>query len=261
SAIELLGEVVLPGAYPVAGTVTLEELLAAAGGLAPGADVTAVEITRYPLNPATNRLEVDRSLIDLRTVPPDLIAIGIGNTVRVGPLISDRERGFVEIVGEVRRPGRYDIVRGEKLSSVIERAGGLQPTAYPAGAVFTRESVRRTEEAARQRTIQEFHRALIGRISEVPTGTAARGSDLTAQEVSLMTNLMEQLSAEAVVGRMVVEANPLVLEQRPELDITLEGGDRLVIPRTPQMVFVSGEVFNPGAQQFALGMTAAEYIA
>ena len=42
----------------------------------------------------------------------------------------------ITVKGEVRNPGVYGIRPGERLSSVLKRAGGLLPTAYPQGAVL-----------------------------------------------------------------------------------------------------------------------------
>ena len=261
SLLEVLGQFASPGQFPVVGTITLEEAFTAAGGVLSGADLSQVEVTRFPLNRDASRRETQRVAVDLRAVPPRLVSVSAGDTILVSPLVSDRERGLVELGGDVRRPGRYAIIRGEKLSSFLERAGGLQPTAYPAGAVFTRESVRRAEASAWQRTAREFHRALLGRLTEPTTPTPGQpASTFTPEQVQLLTELLDRMNETEAVGRMVVEVNPIVLKQRPELDITLEGGDRLFIPRIPLSVFVSGEVYNPGAQQFAIGRSVTEYI-
>ena len=259
SALEILGQFVSPGRYPVAGTITLEQAFTTAGGTLPGADLSQVELTRFPLNNQTARHETHRTLLDLRRVSPRAVSVTVGDTVFLGASISQREQGLVEISGEVRRPGRYGIVRGEKLSSFIARAGGLQPTAYPAGAVFTRESVRRAETAAAARTAREFHRAILGRMAEPPRATGPQMA-FTGQQAEIVMNLLQRISATEVVGRMVVEVNPIILKQQPELDTILEGGDRIVIPRIPSTVFVSGEVYNPGAQRFALGRSVSDYI-
>jgi len=258
ASVELLGQVVIPGRYPIIGEIALDKILSAAGGVAPRADMGSVEITRFVLDPDRNEMEVERQLHDLRLVPPGSIKVTAGTVVLVNPLVSEQEIGLVEIRGEVKRPGRYGVVRGEKLSSLIQRAGGLQPLAYPTGAVFTRNTVKRSEMQARNRAAAEFHRALIGRMSE-PT-SASGDQQMTPQQVDLMTDLLQKLQSTDAVGRMVVELNPIVLEQRPEFDVTLEGGDSIVIPRRPLSVFVSGEVFNPGAQQFTTMRSITEYI-
>src|SRR5690554_7295183 len=51
----------------------------------------------------------------------------------------------VKIAGEVRFPGTYSVRRGEMLSDLIERAGGLTDYAYANAAVFTREEIRQRE--------------------------------------------------------------------------------------------------------------------
>src|SRR5690606_22236427 len=103
---------------------------------------------------------------------------------------------------------------------------------------------------------REFHRAMIGRMSE----PGKPGEQLEAPQIEVMTDLLNRLQSADAVGRMVVELNPIVLARRPELDVTLEGGDLIVIPRRPLSVLVSGEVFNPGAQQFTLASSVTDYL-
>src|SRR3546814_15346268 len=83
---------------------------------------------------------------------------------------------------------------------------------------------------------------------------------MTTEEIDLMTDLLQRLQCEQAVGRMVVEVNPILLARRPGLDVTLQGGDMIVIPRRPLSVFVSGEVFNAGAQQFAVNSSVSDYL-
>src|SRR3546814_8414754 len=66
ASVQLLGEFVVPGHYPIVGELTLDRVISAAGGIAPRADVGAVEITRSVLDPGRNELEVERQLHDLR---------------------------------------------------------------------------------------------------------------------------------------------------------------------------------------------------
>jgi polysaccharide biosynthesis/export protein len=50
------------------------------------------------------------------------------------------------------------------------------------------------------------------------------------------------------------------LRVRPDLDILLEPGDRLFIPKRSSTVTVSGEVLNSGSFQYEPGLTLDEYI-
>jgi hypothetical protein len=72
--------------------------------------------------------------------------------------------------------------------------------------------------------------------------------------------LADSLRQARAAGRMVVEANPVVLATRPDLDVLLEPGDLLAMPKRPGEVTVVGAVLNPGSLQFASGWRAADYL-
>src|SRR5690606_19341561 len=57
-----------------------------------------------------------------------------------------QEQEEVEIIGEVRFPGRYPIQRGETLRSVLQRAGGMTDLAFPEGSICLREDLRQREQ-------------------------------------------------------------------------------------------------------------------
>ena len=75
-----------------------------------------------------------------------------------------------------------------------------------------------------------------------------------------MRQLTEDLSDVPTIGRVVIEADPTVLQVRPELDFVLQPGDRIFVPKRPNFVSVIGDVLNPGALQFLPGKTADAYI-
>jgi hypothetical protein len=72
-----------------------------------------------------------------------------------------------------------------------------------------------------------------------------------------LANTLRQAQA---AGRVVVEANPVILAARPELDPLLEPGDLIVLPKRPGEVTVVGSVLNPGSLQFQPGWGPAEYL-
>jgi hypothetical protein len=73
-------------------------------------------------------------------------------------------------------------------------------------------------------------------------------------------SLADALRHSRAAGRMVVEANPVVLAARPDLDVLLEPGDLIAVPKRPNEVTVVGSVLNPGSLQFASGWRAADYV-
>jgi protein involved in polysaccharide export with SLBB domain len=181
--------------------------------------------------------------------------------VRFARLFIDRDTGPVRLAGEFVRPGVYDIRRGERLSDLIQRAGGLTREAYPFGAVFTRESVRVRQQEGFERAARELETSLLqvaaGRAVSAPAG---RPSVDLGEAIRAGRELAASLREARAAGRMVVEANPAVLAARPELDLLLEPGDLLVVPKRPNDVSVVGAVLNPGALQFRSGQRAGDYL-
>jgi polysaccharide biosynthesis/export protein len=238
-AVSVRGAVRRPGLYPLADTATVEAVLGVAGGLAPDAG-TSAEI-------AFARGGEQRRTLDL-TRPSDRRAVlGAGDALRVDAADGRLEAGTVSVAGEVRRPGTYDVLRGERLSSLIARAGGLTEDAYPAGAVFTRAS-----EKARQKDDFETQARAIERT--LATATAK------PEETAFLRQLVTQLRGAEASGRVVVEADPAALKAHPEADMPLEAGDRLTVPKRAPTVTVAGEVLAPGAQRFTSGTSADAYI-
>ncbi len=238
--IRVRGAVMVEGTYPAAGEVGLPDIVAAAGGLSRDADQGLVEVTRSG-DPA-ERLTV--ALTD------PAVRIRAGDAVRIAPRA--RPGGSILVTGEVARPGRYDLLPGEKLASVLERAGGLTPQAYPDGAVFTRVSARRAEEEGLRRAATELDRGLALALlrQDPPDGT----------RVELVRQLADTLRTMPAVGRITVEADPIVLSVRPQENILLEDGDRIHIPKRPLTVTVSGEVLSPASLQFTSGKKLDAYL-
>ncbi|HYD31491.1 MAG TPA: SLBB domain-containing protein, partial [Azospirillaceae bacterium] len=162
------------------------------------------------------------------------------------------EARAVTILGEVKRPGPYDVLRGEKLSSLIARAGGLTPEAYPEGAAFTRESVKRRETEAFEQQARELERHVALLLE--------KGDPIRAEDVALARQLAAQFRGLEPPGRVTVEADPGALRARPDLDILLEAGDRITIPKRPLSVMVMGEVLSPATLQFVPGKSAEDYL-
>lgn len=248
--VQVRGAVRVPGAYPVAGPVTVDALLAAAGGLSMAADPASAELTAAAVTTAA--APPRRRPLDLATPAALAALVTAGDALRVNPRPAALEPRAVTLEGEVVRPGRYDVLRGETLSSLIARAGGLTADAYPAGTVFLRESERRRRKAE----FEEQARALeAGVTRELNKGTGIRQED-----VALARTLAAQLRGIDPPGRIVVEADPAELRRHPDRDPLLEAGDRIAIPKRHLTVVVSGEVQAPAALRFQPGKPPEDYI-
>jgi protein involved in polysaccharide export with SLBB domain len=245
------GEVRQPGAYPVVSGTPLSSLAAVAGGLSSFADLTQVEISRSSTDPFSGTSQMGRQTHNLAQVAMQSIAAKPGDIVRFNAATSSRDSGPVLLVGEFVRPGLYDIRRGERLSALIQRVGGMTENAYPYGAIFTRESIRQSQKLALRRAARELNSAILFTAGQKGLNPAG------FQQVSAMSQQLEEIEA---IGRVVIEADLTVLQARPDLDIVLEPGDKLFMPKRPGFVMVVGDVLNPGAQQFVVGKRADSYI-
>ncbi|MBU8537211.1 SLBB domain-containing protein [Roseomonas tokyonensis] len=258
TSVLLSGEVRQPGLFPLLDDTGLDLLLAAAGGATDGADLSAIELAREPTD-QSGAHPLSRLLLDLRSGNFRAVRLSPRDVIRIPRGFSDRESGPVVLAGEAVRPGTYDIRRGERLSELLARAGGLTPQAYPYGAVFTRDSVRRRQQEGFARTARDLETSLV----QVAAGQAVAGGRAQGVDVGSAITAGRELAASLrqaqAAGRMVVEADPVQLAAHPERDVLLEPGDLIVIPKRPNEVTVVGAVLNPGSLQFQSGWRASDY--
>ena len=258
-AVVLTGEARSPGLFPIVDDTGLDLLIAAGGGLSDAADLRVVEFAREPSD-QSGAIPLARTRLDLTSRNFAAVRLSPRDTVRIPRGFGDRDTGPVILVGEFLRPGTYDIRRGERLSEVIARAGGLTPQAYPYGAVFTRDSVRQRQQEGFQRTARELETSLIQvAAGQAVAGTRGSSVDL-GSAITAGRELANSLREARAAGRMVVEANPVILAARPELDVLLEPGDVIAMPKRPNEVTVVGSVLNPGSLQFRSGWRASDYV-
>jgi polysaccharide export outer membrane protein len=254
NAATIEGEVRIPGPYPIVRGTPLASLVDEAGGLAREVDLKRVEVTHFDVNNRDGNSRTNRELVQLAQGGLAEVALSPGDIVRFNPVVTDRDNGLVSLTGEFRRPGFYDIVRGEHLSQLIARAGGYTDQAYPYGAVFTRASVRDEESRQFARSAQQIEAALPTALAHLSNSEQSTGLVAAAQQI------VSQLKSATPLGRVVVEADPAVLEVKPQLDPLMQPGDTVFVPRRPISVAVAGEVLNATSLQFQPGATPKDYI-
>ncbi len=253
--VALQGEIQRPGAYPLLPGTPLSSVIAVAGGVGRDADMSEIELSRFQDERQKNGGS-SRVIIDGRGGGLQQALLQPGDILRFNPVFTNRDAGPVMVRGEVKRPGLYNIYRGEKLSDLIARAGGLTDEAYPLGAVFTRTSVRQQEERARDEVMQAFDAGL-RRAAVATAGTESTGG---SSDTAKLVALAGTIRSAQLIGRVVVEADPVVLSVHPELDTVLEPGDALTVPKRPNHIAVAGEVLHPSALQFIAGRDPSDYI-
>ena len=246
SSVSVGGSVRRPGAYPVAGRVSARDLSLVADGMLSGNRDLILDINRAAFG-SSERVQADESGSVLA-----LTSIGPGDDIRFNAQQPIFEGSGVLLTGEVARPGLYAIRKGESLLQLLTRAGGLSDYAYPYGTVFTRRSVKDSQEEGYRRTARELNNSLLA--------IAARSTETSSDGLAGAAALIQTLAGAEAPGRVVVEADPRVLAVRPDLDTILEPGDAIFVPKRPNFVLTLGDVNNPSALQFVEGKPSASYL-
>lgn len=254
------GRVRFPGDYPLENGMRVADLVRAGGDLAEAAYGVQAEITRYQVingeYRATQHLLVDLAKA-LAGDPAHNVALEPRDqlTIKETPQWSEQE--YVELRGEVRFPGKYPISRGETLSHVLERAGGLSDFAYPNGAVFMREELRRKEQERFDEMAARLRSEIAMKMAQTST---AQGAAEQQQAVQLMQQVVAQLESIKAAGRLVIDLPALIQDKTGESDVVLKDGDLLVIPAAMQEVSVIGEVFHQTSHLYVPDKDVNNYV-
>ncbi len=261
--VAISGMVFDPNRYRLVPDMRVSDLIDAAGGLRKDAYHRAVEITRRHISQdgvSTEKIDVDLARA-LAGDPEHDILLSDRDTLVVRPVPELDFDRTVAIRGEVRFPGRYPIRRGETLSSLVERAGGYTQKAYLKGAVFTRDTARQTQRRRLDQMIRQLEESMLGG-AEQALGAALDAETVRGQQAALEAKkeLLARLRASEITGRVVVKLTPLEQFRGTNFDLELEDGDELVIPQTPGVVHVVGEVFNETSLLYEARRTVNYYL-
>jgi protein involved in polysaccharide export with SLBB domain len=174
-----------------------------------------------------------------------------------------RGQESITLRGEVRFPGAYPIRKGETLSSVVARAGGLTDEAFARGSIFTREELKEQEKqqvAVLTKRLQADLAVLALQGAQVLPARGTSAPD-TSATLAAGQSLLAQLQSATPTGRLVIDLEKAMAQHGSEEDIQLRGGDVLAIPRAKQYVTVIGEVQNATTHVYKTGLDRNDYIA
>jgi len=245
--VRLSGAVQREGEYAASPGMTIKDLIAMAGGLKNYAYSNDAELTR--ITPTLEGPKIEKMTIALEKAltgaPGENILLKENDYLFVRAVPEWGMYKTVEIIGEVRFPGSYTIKKGERLSSLIERAGGFTDKAYLKGAIFTRVSVRKLQQAQLDEAIDRLQRQVLSR-SATATQAALTPEDAAQQKVALEQKnaLIEKMKAAKAKGRVTINLTELGELKGSPSNLLLEEGDSLMIPERSQHVQVIGSVYN-----------------
>ena len=261
--VTITGRVRAPGEYPLEAGMTVEDLIRAGGGLDDAAYGSTAELTRFEIvdNQARKtdilELQLGRSAATSAT---GNVPLRPYDTLVIKETPDWREKESVTLNGEVRFPGTYPIRKGETLSSVIARAGGLTDQAFPKGSVLTREELKVQEKQQIETLTKRLQSDLALLALQGAQVAGQEGAPDTAQTLAAGQSLLSQLQSSTPTGRLVIDLDSALFRHSSEADIELRGGDTLAIPRQKQYVTVIGEVQNATTHVYKSGLSRNNYI-
>jgi protein involved in polysaccharide export with SLBB domain len=259
------GEVLQPGGYALTQGMTAAQLVRIAGGfkrsaLLDNADLASYEIKdgkqvvslrhTIPIGQAVNGLNANA---DVLLKPGDVLTVHqVSGWNDIG--------ASVTLTGEVTYPGTYGLQEGERLSSVVQRAGGFRTTAYPDGAVLVRKQVKELEEKSRAELIRQIETTSVGgKLGQnVTSGEDSATLQLLVQQ---QNQVLQRLRSQQAVGRLVIKINTDIASwANTPADIELRSGDVLIVPKRPGFILISGQVYNASAITYVPGKDAGWYL-
>ena len=239
--VRIEGAVRKPQKFAYAKGLLPVDLIIMAGGFIEGADQTQVEVARQ-LNDANFKTISKVYTVSLSKEGGESIALEPNDIVTVRYQKGYVPQQVVKIEGEVSFPGFYAILtKEERISSLIERSGGLAPYAYVEGATL----VRRKDKDEKDQKAQEKQLKKLKK---------------TDKDLTLIETKEEENTPEASEYRVGINLKKIMENKNSYQDLILKDGDVLIIPSEKQTVEVKGLVLAPSLVRYEKGKSTRSYI-
>jgi protein involved in polysaccharide export with SLBB domain len=202
---------------------------------------------------------------------PDNLTLQAGDIITVFsdgdlPLPQGKRRIFVRIEGEVARPGVYQVLPGERLSDIFQKAGGTTSDSYLFGIGIYRASVKQAQrenlEKLVRRVEQESSAAVASALQSV--GASSEPGVFQARAAALQQSrqdAIQRIKSIQPEGRVTLSLKPdtaLAVTQIP--DLRLFQSDRIFVPPRPDFVYVYGSVNTEAALIYQANANVAHYL-
>jgi protein involved in polysaccharide export with SLBB domain len=240
ATVTINGAVRKPGTYRFEEGLSLKSLILKAEGYSDNATGSGIEISRRKRDVEVNK--AGSNIVELISVNDNKELSGSSTDIPLKPfdIITVKEDPYykkqisVKVTGEVLMPAVYTLQsREERLSSLIQRAGGLLYTANIGGAKLIRLNKEDVDTSEVKRLLKSVAR-----------DTSSTNSALVLKN-----------TADVAINLKYILSHPGSTD-----DITLEEGDELIIPRIDNTVTVNGEVFKPLEIMYEKGKSMKDYL-
>ena len=277
-----------PGVYPYADDMSVGDLILKAGGLRPGAFLGHAEVSRVVFSQAHTdtltrsfRIPLDSTYVALSALPAG------GGPAAGGFLLEDLDAVFVRkapgfdpqetvvVTGQVLLPGPYAIeTRGERLSDLIARAGGLTPEAYPEALQLWRAEPRLDPDTLTAIELAgrgAFQRDTTGRDTArardameagagVPAGDTSAAMEGRLTDASAMDERLRALRRPTSRIRVGVDFPEALRDPEGRQNVLIEPNDSVFVPRYIPTVAVQGAVGMPTRVLYRRGADLGYYL-
>ncbi|MBU0480044.1 MAG: SLBB domain-containing protein [Proteobacteria bacterium] len=255
--VKLVGSVWQPGEYIFTPGLTLADLIGMSGGFKFDADSTRLDLSRQIINNGSvSTVHQTLSFKDdgaFQLQPYDYVYV---RQIRDAASFKS-----VSIGGEVRFPGSYRIKDGERLSDLIERAGGFTENAYFHGAYFTSEKARELQQTSINDMVNDLEVKVQSVLAEQVHLISNANESQPMAEQQALTGLVERLRSVKAKGRINITLAPLATFRNSVFDFELRDGDTLTIPEQPNFVSVVGSVYSANSFLYQTKYTLEDYLA
>ena len=241
--ITVYGEVARPGDFPFAENTTLEDIIIQAGGLKESASTVRVDVSRrIKDSKGTQTLSQIGELLTFSLKDGFVIDGEPGFQLRPYDQVFVRKspayqpQTNVRVDGEVLYAGTYTLThKTERVSDLVQKAGGVTPYAYIKGAKIARRI--NAEERQRMNTVLDMART-------------------AAEKDSIDINKLE-LGDIYYVG---IDLEKAIQNPGSDADLVLRKGDVLIVPEYNNTVRISGDVMYPNTVSYVPGKGLKYYI-
>jgi len=250
--VTIKGDIRHGGMFAYADSMSVADLIIEAGGFGEGASPKRIEVARRITSSDPNvknslvaqvfSIDVDAQLSNqnagFRLQPYDIVS--------VYSLPGYQVQKVVKVEGEVVYPGYYTIQKkDEKLSDIIARAGGLSASADVDGGTLKRNNI-----------------AILG-VDESNTDTA----ELAQERIDKLNRIKQSyrdstndVNTQLRNDYVGIDLKKILATPGTSIDLIVENGDIIRIPKQQQIVRVNGEVLYPSAVVYNNNETFKGYV-
>lgn len=195
--------------------------------------------------------------------PGDVLTVFSANDIRI-PI--SKKRVFVRIEGEVNKPGIYQILHGEDLNKLIEKAGGFSADAYLYGIGLYREDVKKSQQENLSKLLRRLEAESSGSSTQASQSIGSMSDFGAAQAKVQSIQLAQKQSLERArslkpEGRIALGISPDLNFKATDLPkLRLNNGDKVIVPARPDFIYIFGSVNTESAIIFKPNLIVDDYL-